>query len=541
MSNYNPNQSTRVFSVTPAPSGQNTSKEIWEGFLNEDIDEINIVNERTNTLIGTIGGIKDYKFSRLPKSYFSKHPANPDLLGEMKDLAIGVNDYPTIRLNNGNIGYCNFVSNYFNNGIIIFDFEDLQTLDANKGWWVAFKISDSDPNLLEKVAELKQTDYYWNNGWQQSLTPQGIDNVCKYIDYSYPFTDNEVLFSEVTTLTITQVGNSYTLSSTQTSYDFGGTTTINLYNDNAPSPVLPGAASWNYRYPYFSMQNDNSAMMDGRDAGWIWYGNGNDLDSLFTYQAGFNVLTGETAIVEPISALAATTNFNPLGVIDGSYFSSSRLFESHPAGVWYAVRNRQPLDNGNNNNDVTALFSPRWVNNTKVTFLNQRNPFNGNFMNIFAELLTGDTTRLNSPTKTLFDNENFYSFGLYSDNIFVKGTTQYISRFKLDSDVKEQEIDFVPLTTNGSNGNTLFENENGIIIAFRDITPIVEANPAAFAEWLTYIYWQKTKEKSNQLQSNNAGFMYSIIGNKFVSSIYTNLFYNAIQFGIQYDAYDAIS
>lgn len=528
MSNYNPNQATRVFSVTPAPSGQNTSKEIWEGFLTPEIDAIDIVNERTNKLIGTIGGTVSYKFDKLPKSYVAQAPANSDILGDYVDAGfpIPINPPPFIRLENGNIANIDYNYAHTKDGIFIFDAYELNSTDPIDGWWIAYKVNDDDPTLLDKVAELRMTFKYWDNGAQYSYNKVGENNTAYFVNFSTFFVDNTSLFSDVTKLTVNKSGNTYTLSATETSFNYDGATVLSLYNDFAPIPVAPGVADWSYRSPYYSLQNDYYGLMNGVDEGWVFYGNSNTPTTLFTYQMGFNLLTGETAFVEPISSLAATTNFNPAGVVDATYFND-RTWESHPAGVLYYVYNSQGLDNGNNTNSVTALFSPRWTNNKLVTFLNSRDAGGVNFLNTAGGIFNPIAP---SNNRSGFDSENFYQ--TYRSSAFGFAFVQVFHRFKLDSVVKEQEIQILPLQSDSGDYSS-WDNNDAFIYSPENL-PFIGNTYCRYS----YMYWQSSSPKAYQLQSNNS-YPYTIIGNKFYSN-YGGLTRNSLQLGIEYDVYNVV-
>jgi hypothetical protein len=536
MSIYNPNQATRVFSVTPAPSGQNTSREVWEGFLNPQIDEINIVDERTNLLIGTIGGSAYYKFNELPKSFVAQTIPDSDILGDVIDFNGGTlpqNDFPYIRLSNGNLAYINFNSNSMGSGIFIYDAVDIETADPINGYWVAYKVSDTDPNRLEKIAELKQTNDYYNNGYEYSYISDTNENQCKFVNTTFPTIDADVLSSVVTTLNITKSGTNYTLTATQTAFNFG--TTLSLYNANAPVPVLPGAATWVYRSPYFSLQNDFTGLMKGVDEGWVWYGDNTTSTLLFTYMAGYNILTGQTAFIEPISSLAATTNFNPVGVVDDTYFNST-LWESLPSGVVFFTNNQQVLDNGNNTKGILSMYSPRWENNDLVTFINQRNSDDGFF--------TCDSATPNSNSSLLssgynFDSEYMYVWGINDTIAPGDGYTIVISRFKLDSVIKKQEIQNLPLATSEANSVLLFnfDIENGGLFVIWNAEADLTVNNPQFSNYY-FVYWINTSETPNRIASNTY-FPTNVIGNKFYST-FNGLLLNTYSLGIEYDSYSSV-
>jgi hypothetical protein len=156
----------------------------------------------------------------LPKSYVAQWENNEEVLGDAFDAGIGLGTTPYFKLDNGNIASIDFNSNYFRNGIFIYDAYDEETIDPINGWWVAFKVSDSDPTLLEKIAERKMTTDYFNFGSDRTHNPIGQDNVCKYIRHSFPANDGDLLFSTVTTLTISLVGNTYTLTANENTFNY---------------------------------------------------------------------------------------------------------------------------------------------------------------------------------------------------------------------------------------------------------------------------------------------------------------------------------
>lgn len=537
MSIYNPYQSTRIFAVTPAPSGQNTSREVWEGYLNQQIDEINIVDERTNLLIGTIGGSVIYKFNELPKSYAAFTASNPDILGDVIEYSGGglpQQQFNYIRLSNGNLAYINRQSNFMTDEILIYDAYDIETGDANRGYWVAYKINELNPNLLEKIADVKQTDDYFFNGFELKYVNSNSSNECLFIRHGFPTADSNLIFSNISKLTITKSGTTYSLSASYITYDFGGQTTIALYNSNAITPAAPGTANWFYRSPYRSLQNGYDNIMNGVDEGWVWYSNGISTNILFEYMAGFNVLTGQVAFINPIADLALTTNFNPAGIVDGSYFSFFN-WESHPAGIFFGVYNKQPLNFYNNTNSVTGLFSPRWENKDLVTFLNQRDIQTGYFTSTGGNILNNYNFNSAGPS---FDSEYIYLSGNITN---YDGFSIVVSKFKLDSIEKKEEIKMFPVSTNGTVASNYFrvDIDNGFLGYYLD-QAFIDAFPNNQFSWYNFIYWVNTSEEANRIQCNNT-YPKIIIGAKFYDTFDTTLFNNTLKLGVQYDYFSRLS
>ena len=527
-------QDNFVFKVYPAPTAENKSLINWRAYLNSTLEEINVVDEKTNTLVSTIGASRKYKFANLPKSYTPQYETNPNTLGQAIDaLGIGSvnNDFFYLKLDNGNIAYVDYSSNYFRNGIFIFDAYDEESGDPNNGYWLAFKPNDNDPNIFEKVAEIKMSDYYFNQGYNVTYNPVGQDNVCSFIEFSSPSSDNQALYSKKMQLTINESNGIYSLSYSEIDYNYGGATVLSLYNENAPVIVLPGAASWNNRIPYFSMQNDYAAMMNGVDEGWVWYGDASSATNLFTYQAGFNIITGETDFVEPISSLATTTNLNSVIPVSSANFSLSN-WESHPAGVWYGVWNTAFADMGDNTDGLTALYSPRWVNNTKVTFLTQRNPDNAQYMSV-AGIIGNSLSGSVDDFYITFDSENVYIS--YYVQISFRGYMFVVSKSKLDSNVKETFDKVLPITELPA-PPSYYGSDNDFSF-FGSIRSGGVLFPTAYSVYTNY-YWEKDSEEIYTLQSNNYYTTHQI-DNKFYG-YWGALFYNKVKLGIEYDVYSQI-
>ena len=528
-----------VFGITPAPSPLNTDQKNWRAYTNDFADEINVVDEKTNTLVGTIGGEPSYRFQKLPKSIVSNVAYDGALIGDYFDIVGPGTTSPLVLLDNGNIATVDFASSHFNNGAIIFDCTDVQTLDPIDGYWVAFRPSDADASVLEKIAELKQTADYYNNGYDYTYQSQTNSNECKFINFSAPTLDATSLQSVVTTIVISGTSVGSTMTATQVTNNFGGATVLSLYNANAPVPVPPATANWVYRSSYFTDQDTFFGMMNGTDEGWVWYGNSLTPTSLLTYMAGFNILTGATSFIEPVIALSNTTNLNPAGVVDDTYISSTS-WEAHPAGVVFQVSNQQVLDNGNNTNDVTGLFSPRWVNNEIVVFLNGRDQTNGIFLNTVTDI---NDTSTALDFGYVFDGLHLVQYGLYINS----APTPLVISFRYLLDVPAQqpaELSIAPLANIGYVTGLFGGEFNDAVLLAIESNEKYLANIALgfFAPmWgsFEYLYWNVASPKVVQLQSNNF-FIDAIIDNKFYSLNNEYVFGGPIQLGIQFDQYSRI-
>ena len=520
-----------VFGITPAPSPLNPSPIIWRAYTNDAADEINVVDERTNTLVGTIGGSSSYRFQKLPKSIVSTVPYDGALLGASYDLGLFHNSNPFVLLNNGNLAEIDYSYNHFNNGVIVYDCYDIQTIDPNNGYWVAFKPSEADSSVLEKIAEVKQTDDYYNNGWAYTYQDPSSLNQCKFIRFTGPNSDATPLFSLVTTLKISGTSVGSTIIVDEVTNNFAGATVLSFYNANAPIPAAPGTANWNYRSPYFSGQEDYNGMMNGVNEGWVWYTDLNALDFGFRYMAGFNILTGATDFVLPITALAATTNFNNSGPVDINNFNGIN-WESHPTGLLFFVYNDQIQDDGDNNNKVTGLFSPKWTNNKIVVFLNGRDCKEAEYLNT-SGVINNNSTAIYFDYG--FDGLHLVQYGLY--NRTNRGPVTFTFRYKLDVVAQQPaELSNTAMANPGyTNGLGYYEWTDSFLIIMDSAEKYLGS---IFAIWgnYEYLYWPVLSDKLSDLQSNNS-YPYTKIDNRFYS-LYSDYSRDSIQFGFQFDQYN---
>jgi hypothetical protein len=183
--------------------------------------------------------------------------------------------------------------------------------------------------------------------------------------------------------------------------------------------------------------------------------------------AGFNILTGATSFIEPISDLSNTTNLNPAGVVNSTYISDTS-WEAHPAGVVFQVENNQVLDNGNNTNNVTGLFSPRWVNSEIVVFLNGRDQSNGIFLNT-KKLIDNNSTAIDFDYG--FDGLHLVQYGLYINSVPTPLVISF--RYLLDVPAQQQtELSIVLILSSMTSFNTfstpiyIFPLKNTFILFF---------------------------------------------------------------------------
>jgi hypothetical protein len=459
-------------------------------------------------------GAVEYKQATLPNpsiSPFSK--PNSEIVGDVFDLGtFAVFGSPFIRLNNGNIANVQYCQSVLIDGTMIYEAYDLTITEGNSGYWVAFKQNEQNPELLEKVGEVQMTSQFWDNWYDWTLKDSG-DNVVKFITASYPNSDNDLLESFTTTLTY----SNGVLTAVDSSFNFGGNTTLSLFNSLSGLPPILGG-SWENCTPEYILDDDYYGMGVGDDYGWIYYRNTSSefVNGLWDC-AGYNIVTGETRFVKPVTiGLVTTTNFDWASWLSGDEQKAIGGFRSHPKGLTFSMCNSYLVDNGNNNNGVLALWSPLWVNNTEVIYMNTRNLISGAYIYTGSGFLFA-----NFPTSLYWDSNNFYTIIANVDAF--QGYNLTTSRFNIDS--KEvtswnfPSFETLQQAFVWANNNSLLYN---IVVG------------KFFIQYAgIFDYYVFSNEEPLRLQSNNY-YPTNMIGDKSYS-MSSGMIYNTISVGCEID------
>ena len=466
---------------------------------------------------GSGSGVVDYKQSRLPSvSINPQSVPRPDLYGDSVDFVEGFG-IPYIRLNSGNLASVNYCQCILTNGILIYECYDVEggIFDSN-GYWVAFKQNASNPKLLEKVAELKMTSQFWDNWYNWTLKNEG-DNVVNFVNTNKPYEDSVIIQSWITKLTY----NEGVLTAEDSVVNFGGETVLSLYNSLSGYGILSG--SWNYALAEYILDDDYYGMANGKEVGWCYYRNQTPIFDPYEGEVwncvGFNVITGETRWIKPVSIINSTvTNFNFSDVITTNMIQN---WVNHPNGISFSFSDAQPLNNGNNNNSVTCFWSPYFENPNNVIYINTRDDFSGQFQYIYGNFigLIGDFYG----SSLYWDNVNFYVHIISPNNL----SSLIIQRF--NTNTKEIKTWHIPLFML-SRPIIYANNEGTSMLSDTYFTP----NYGTF----TNIYAPSTNADYFQLQSNSY-YATNMIGNKCYSAN-NSLQNNIYNVGLEVDEYVGI-
>jgi len=410
---------------------------------------------------GTVGALS-YKFTELPVSGYSRYMPVEDLEGQMFDEGYDYL-YPLVKINDGTLMFISDAITTMPNGTVIYNAWDLQT--ENRGYFLAMRPSSVNPQILEKVSEVAMSNQfltYWHN---YTVKFEG-ENRVKLLNANFPYDDNIPIQSWITELTLT--GD--VLTSVDTMFDFGGNTILSLFN----SLTGLGLPSSDYYYgfvtPYYNGDDKDSVMMSESDMGWVYYiinGYG------YAYTIGYNILTGQTIWLDCVALLGNVTNFPNEGIQDITFHD----WCSHPKGLLFTLNDGYATTGGTSLEGVTAIWSPRWVNNNTLCIrVQDRGVSSPNYGSQNGQLGGFYGTFILSP-KNLFI--------LYQSGSFDYSVVEY--RFTLDS-IVPYEFKQMPIHNSVNNLSLqqyLYSTNKGLMFLIQN--PF-DTSANAFSSWQS-CYW----------------------------------------------------
>jgi hypothetical protein len=421
-------------------------------FIGFDLNNAGLLSKIDNT--GTITVIEGasqntetaagkYRFSELPDTIIPKTVFNESTVGKLFDLELGyegLNPYYYDTLEDGTIIVVQYNQSVLANGVMIFEsYEVGEVVDGYiNGWWVAYTQNPSDSTQLIKVGELQMTQQFWDNWYDWTAKDSG-ENVVKFITSNRPTNESINLETFITTVTYTGSG----LTATDTYFDYGAETVRSLYE--SLTGLTPITLTPDRYEPEYILDDDYYGMAMGAEAGWYYYRNTSpDINDDAWYIIGFNLLTGATRAFNIVPALSTLTNWSFTNPGDEE-LAPSRLV-NHPNGIFVTLGDGRICDHGDNNNGVTAIWSPYWSGaNKEVIYLSHRNQDTG------VRALTDGSIGFN---EWYWDNIALY-FITYSSNLF--GDQGYIL-CKYDTVTAETTLYNLPFLLRDSGVTEVFVN-----------------------------------------------------------------------------------
>jgi hypothetical protein len=458
------------------------------------------------------GGIVEYKQALLPTTSLAPQSLpKPNLVGKVFDLGkVIFSSYPFIELENGNLATILYCQSVLTNGILIYEAFDEETLSGINGYWIAFKQNEQNPKLLEKVGELQMTQQFWDNWYDWTVKDSG-DNTVKFVYANQTSNNSDPIESFITTLTY----SNGVLTATDSGFDFGGATVLSLYNSLSGYNILGGL--WDSKRTEYILDDDYYGMAVGTQVGWCYY---RDVNGGLTEQwdcVGFNILTGETRwITTTLDIASNVTNFNFSGVDLGKYIVD---WFNHPNGITFTFADAQILDEGDNVNGVTCIWSPFYQNPNEVIYINSRNSETGEFI-----YTNGSLNPFVVNIAWYWDNENIYTYQWVNPN---QARCLLVERF--NTNTKEITSWNIPSFEDLSNAFvSSWANNNGLML---------NINEGKFMNDFGYFRYNyfTNNDYPYILQSNNY-YPTNIFGNK-TYSVYSGLLTNVYNVGIEVDEY----
>lgn len=359
--------------------------------------------------VGTGGGSTtgEYRMSQFADTIVPKTDFDESIVGKFFDVTGGkarvFGSGIFVELENGNLALVSYNQSVLESGILIYEAYDVQTEDNLYGYWIAYKQDPFNKERLIKIGELQMTQQFWDNWYDYTAKDSG-PNAVKFVSSSFDPSVGNSVESYISKLTWT--GSE--LVAEDIYFDFDGETFQSLYSTLTGITVFDEVPVFDLRSTEWILDDDYYGMAMGAEKGWCFYRN-----TVVTITSeeqwitvGYNILTGETKWVDPTPMILALTNFDLTGPL------KIAEWVNHPGGLVYSFSDGKVADNGDNNDGVTAIWSPYWESNTECIYLGIRRQ--SGFLPIDAtRMLTGGALYPQIlPDGTIFnwywDNKAFY-------------------------------------------------------------------------------------------------------------------------------------
>ena len=279
-----------------------------------------------------------------------------------------------VELENGNLALVYYNQSVLESGILIYEAYEILPPNAEvpvsyiDGYWIAYKQDPFNKERLIKIGELQMTQQFWDNWYNYTAKDSGPNAVKFVSSNSNPTQVNSpsnILESYITKLTWT--GSE--LVAEDIYFDFDSETFLSLYSTLTGITVFDEVPNFELRRTEYILDDDYYGMAMGAEKGWCFYRNTNAVGTEEQWiTVGYNILTGETKWVNPIPIIITLSN---LDLLDPGKLVI-RDWVNHPGGLVYSFADGKLVDNGDNNDGVTAIWSPYWESNTECIYLGIR-------------------------------------------------------------------------------------------------------------------------------------------------------------------------
>jgi len=338
--------------------------------------------------------------------------------------------------------------------------------DGINGYWVAMK-PNSQTGEFEYVSHLKMSENFWNYWYNYTAKIEGEPNSIRLTTLTNGVDALNDVGSAVFKLTL----NNGVLSLEENIYDLEKTFRELYLELTGLDPEFD--YSLNFVNPWYCSDNDWYGMMAGPQMGWYWMYDG----GYGQYYVGFNMLTGETQLIDISESFLNIKNVNYFTDEENpedNIFSALKLISNITSHPKYGLL-LQMSSNGISESQPTALWSPNYTNVEYATILNMVDR-DGDLININGNFNTsGFEYSLNTNYFIQFRYEGFLR------------KSMYFTRIKLDEVNNSAEYSDFPTQFNPDvyfNGFLYFwERENSIIVSPYTYNPSTSSPNDKFFIW----------------------------------------------------------
>jgi hypothetical protein len=369
----------------------------------------------------------EYRMSQFADTIIPRTDFDESIVGKFFDVTGGKARFfgsgVFVELENGNLAFVYYNQTVLESGILIYEAYEILPPNAEvpvsyiDGYWIAYKQDPFNKERLIKIGELQMTQQFWNNWYNYTAKDSG-PNAVKFVSTDFNLSVSNSVESYITKLTWT--GSE--LVAEDIYFDFDGETFQSLYSTLTGITVFDDVPAFELRITEYILDDDYYGMAMGAEKGWCFYRNANAVGTEEPWiTVGYNILTGETKWVNPIPIIITLNN---LDLLDPGKFVM-RDWVNHPGGLVYSFSDDKVVDNGDNNDGVTAIWSPYWESNTECIYLGIREQSGFSPTDAIRMLTDGNLNPVLS-TGTIFsyywDNKAFYFWtnaAGFNDQVYI--------------------------------------------------------------------------------------------------------------------------
>jgi hypothetical protein len=309
------------------------------------------------------------------------------------------------------------------------------------GYWVVIK-PNYETGETTVLSTLKMSENFWDYSYNYTVKVEGEPNsVILTTLISGTGSENNV-DSVNFKLTVTNG----VLSLEETIYDLGISWETLFFN-------LTGVNTnkMEFKNPWYNSDNDYYGMMFGPEMGWVWM----YLIPEQPYFVGYNMLTGETQLIDVSESFVNIKNINYMGdeTPEGTLSNALKLINTVISNPKYGLLLQLNSD-GIVGPSPTALWSPNYTNVEYVTLLDMVDN-NDNLINTNGSIFS---------IRWTITNNYFITADFYQTNQGVSFT-----RIKLDSVNEESEYETITSVFNSTlyeNFLYIWERENSCMVSY---------------------------------------------------------------------------